>query len=87
VEIQRELPHHEMVFNLGVGELTVIALLLVIFLGPSTLPDLAQGLVRAVRGERDPEILEPRWAKSDWLLVGGVAILAVLVLTMASVRG
>jgi hypothetical protein len=76
-----------MVFNLGVGELTVIALLLVIFLGPSTLPDLAQGLARAVRGERDAEIFEPRWAKSDWLLVGAVAILAVLVLTMASVRG
>jgi sec-independent protein translocase protein TatB len=37
------------VFNLGMGEITVILLLALIFLGPSKLPELATGLGRIIR--------------------------------------
>jgi sec-independent protein translocase protein TatB len=37
------------VFNLGMGEITVILLLALIFLGPSKLPELASGLGRIIR--------------------------------------
>jgi sec-independent protein translocase protein TatB len=37
------------VFNLGMGEITVILLLALIFLGPSKLPDLAAGLGKLIR--------------------------------------
>jgi sec-independent protein translocase protein TatB len=37
------------VFNLGMGEITVILLLALIFLGPKKLPDLASGLGRLIR--------------------------------------
>ncbi|HEY2731782.1 MAG TPA: twin-arginine translocase TatA/TatE family subunit [Polyangia bacterium] len=36
-------------FNLGMGEITVILLLALIFLGPSKLPDLAAGLGKLIR--------------------------------------
>lgn len=36
-------------FNLGMGEITVILLLALIFLGPSKLPELATGLGRIIR--------------------------------------
>jgi Sec-independent protein translocase protein TatA len=36
-------------FNLGMGEITVILLLALIFLGPSKLPELATGLGRLIR--------------------------------------
>jgi sec-independent protein translocase protein TatB len=36
-------------FNLGMGEITVILLLALIFLGPKKLPDLATGLGRLIR--------------------------------------
>jgi sec-independent protein translocase protein TatB len=37
------------VFNLGMGEITVILLLALIFLGPSKLPDLAAGLGKLIK--------------------------------------
>ena len=37
------------VFNLGMGEITVILLLALIFIGPKKLPDLASGLGRIIR--------------------------------------
>jgi Sec-independent protein translocase protein TatA len=37
------------VFNLGMGEITVILLLALIFLGPAKLPDLATGLGKLIR--------------------------------------
>jgi TatA/E family protein of Tat protein translocase len=37
------------VFNLGMGEITVILLLALIFLGPSKLPDLASGLGKLIK--------------------------------------
>jgi sec-independent protein translocase protein TatB len=40
------------VFNLGMGEITVILLLALIFLGPSKLPDLAAGLGKLIREVR-----------------------------------
>ena len=36
-------------FNLGMGEITVILLLILLFVGPKKLPDLASGLGRAIR--------------------------------------
>jgi sec-independent protein translocase protein TatB len=40
------------VFNLGMGEITVILLLALIFLGPKKLPELASGLGRIIRDIR-----------------------------------
>jgi sec-independent protein translocase protein TatB len=40
------------VFNLGMGEITVILLLALIFLGPSKLPDLASSLGKLIREVR-----------------------------------
>jgi TatA/E family protein of Tat protein translocase len=40
------------VFNLGMGEITVILLLALIFLGPKKLPDLASGLGKIIRDIR-----------------------------------
>jgi Tat protein translocase TatB subunit len=37
------------VFNLGAGEITVILVLALIFLGPKKLPDLATGLGKLIR--------------------------------------
>jgi len=37
------------VFNLGMGEITVILLLALLFIGPSKLPDLATGLGKLIR--------------------------------------
>jgi sec-independent protein translocase protein TatB len=37
------------VFNLGIGEITVILLLALIFLGPSKLPEMASGLGRLIK--------------------------------------
>jgi TatA/E family protein of Tat protein translocase len=36
-------------FNLGMGEITVILLLILLFVGPKKLPDLAAGLGKAIR--------------------------------------
>jgi sec-independent protein translocase protein TatB len=36
-------------FNLGMGEITVILLLILIFVGPKKLPEMASGLGRAIR--------------------------------------
>jgi hypothetical protein len=86
------------VFNLGLGEVTVIALLLLIFLGPATLPDLAQAFRRDLNGRRGPRHADPRfadrrfaepgrWRLSDWLLVAAVTVLAGMALALADVRG
>jgi len=57
------------VFNLGVGEITVLVLLGLIFVGPKKLPDLASGLAALVRVRRMPAPDARRWSWSDWLLV------------------
>jgi hypothetical protein len=79
------------VFNLGVGEITVILLLGLIFFGPNTLSDLSAGFAR-VRGsnrrpvrERRPAPPEPL-SRSEWFLVGAVAVLASLSLALAGAR-
>ena len=36
-------------FNLGMGEITIILVLILLFVGPKKLPDLASGLGRAIR--------------------------------------
>src|SRR6185503_9545216 len=43
---------YRFVFNLGMGEITVILLLAIIFLGPKKLPDLASGLGKIIRDIR-----------------------------------
>src|SRR6185503_328521 len=40
---------YRFVFNLGMGEITVILLLALIFLGPGKLPDLAAGLGKIIK--------------------------------------
>ena len=55
-------------FNLGAGEITVLVLFVLIFLGPKKLPDLASGLASLVRARRTASDA-PRWSWSDWLLV------------------
>jgi Sec-independent protein translocase protein TatA len=73
------------VFNLGLGEVTVLVLLAIIFLGPARLPDLSRALVRTTRGRRRREAQDdaPPWTWSDWLLVGAVAVLAIAALALA----
>src|SRR6266498_1667278 len=39
-------------FNLGMGEITVILVLLLLFVGPSKLPELASGLGKLIRQVR-----------------------------------
>lgn len=55
-------------FNLGAGEISVLVLLGLIFLGPRKLPDLAAGLAALVRAKRTAPHA-PRWSWSDWLLL------------------
>ena len=63
-------------FNLGTGEIVVLILLGLILLGPSKLPNLAEGLShRTVR-------VEPRWSWSDWLLACAAVISAVMALAV-----
>jgi len=57
------------VFNLGAGEITVLVLLGLIFVGPKKLPELGSGLAALVRARRMPAPDAPRWSWSDWLLV------------------
>jgi hypothetical protein len=61
--------HNDVVFNLGAGEITVLVLLGLIFVGPKKLPDLASGLADLVRARRRPAGAARRWSWSDWLLV------------------
>jgi Sec-independent protein translocase protein TatA len=79
------------VFNLGFGELTVIALLVVIFFSSSKLPDLAQLLgarLQEARWKVRPPRPESRdeWSRADWLLVGAVLALGSLALAAALAR-
>jgi hypothetical protein len=69
--------HTDGVFNLGAGEVTVLCLLAVIFLGPSKLPDLGERLGEIVRTRG-----EPRWSWSDWLLVCAAALTFTVSLTV-----
>ena len=50
------------------GEITVLVLLGLIFLGPKKLPELGAGLADLVRARRTASDA-PRWSWSDWLLV------------------
>lgn len=57
-------------FNFGLGELTVLALLLIIFLGPRRLKPLSELIERA---GRDLEL--PKWTTVDWSLVALTVVL------------
>jgi len=74
-----------LVFNLGVGEVTVLALLALIFFGPSKLPDLAERLREArwrgggaLRGHP-----QKPWSLSEWLLFGAVLALGAIAVARA----
>jgi hypothetical protein len=67
------------VFNLGLGELTMLGLLALIFLGPKRLPDAIEGLREAIENRRGRLILAPRWSWSEWVLV----VAALLSVTVA----
>lgn len=56
--------HDPGVFNFGAGEIAVLCLLALIFLGPKKLPDLAP-VFRA----KTTAPAAPRWSWSEWLLV------------------
>lgn len=84
-------------FNLGVGELTVLLLLALIFVGPKRLPDLGAGLGEMLARRHTGRLREPaplllqrresrRWSVSDWLLVLTAVGLGVLVIWEASGR-
>jgi hypothetical protein len=74
------------VFNLGGGEIVVLALLGLIFLGPQTLPDLWQTM--RARLDRSLEAPPPRsWARLEWLPVGGILLLGTLALALVAARG
>jgi hypothetical protein len=65
-------------FNLGLGEITVLVLLAVIFLGPAKLPDLAKGLRKQMRrrGFVQPAHEVAPLSRLDWaLLITGFALL------------
>ena len=71
-------------FNLEPGEVTVLILLAVIFLGPSKLPDLAEVLRRASGAGSDQKTIRRRaWSRSDWFLVGATMILGSLMVALA----
>jgi hypothetical protein len=71
-------------FNLGLGELTVMALLLVIFLGPGKLPDLINTTKRRPRrrGFVQPVHEVRPLSGLDWALltIGFALVFAVLAL-------
>ena len=86
------LGHDPGVFNLGAGELVMLGLLLLIFLGPKKLPDLASSLGEDIRRSRERQQHAPRfhlllrrtsprrWTVSDWLVAisASVAVAAVI---------
>jgi hypothetical protein len=78
------------VSNVGFGEVTVLLVLAVIFLGRrlgdfgSTFARVRSGALRPGR-ERRRETPEP-WGRSEWFLVGTVLTLASLSLAIASAR-
>jgi hypothetical protein len=68
------------VFNLGMGEITVLLLLGLIFFGPSTLPELLARLREGRRpsdADRPSETRRP-WSRSDWQLLAAAVALAGL---------
>jgi hypothetical protein len=77
------------VFNLGGGEIVVLAVLGLIFLGPEKLPELWQTMrARFARFDRSVEAPPPwTWARHEWLLVGGILLLGTLALSLAAARG
>ena len=78
-------------FNLGPGEVTVLLLLALIFLGPQKLPDLAQLLgqrrqeVRWNARTPRPRAREP-WSRARWLLIGAALALGTFALAVALTR-
>jgi hypothetical protein len=68
------------VFNLGPGEVVVLSLLGILFLGPTSVPDLA-ARARASGSGRIPG----RWSWSDWLLVGAAVASAAIALRLSVV--
>jgi hypothetical protein len=62
--------------------------LVLIFLGPATLPDLAQGFGPALHTQREPRFGDGRsWRRSEWLLVIAVSALAATALALSCARG
>lgn len=74
------------VFGLGPGEIMLLVLLGVIFLGPSKLPDLAQRLRSRVQGDLGLTPA-PSWKPHEWLLVIGVLVLGILAIASVTARG
>jgi hypothetical protein len=79
------------VFNLGLGEVTVLLLLAVIFFGSGKLSDLGSSFARVRSNawrpgrERRRQAPEP-WGRSEWFLVGAVLTLASLSVALAGAR-
>lgn len=67
------------VFNLGPGEIVVLLLLALIFLGPLTLPELAAQL-----RPRTPAPIAPRWSWGDWSLVCAVLVAGAVVFQLSA---
>jgi hypothetical protein len=73
------------VFGISGGETLVLILLLLIFVGPGTLPDLAQAMrerfwtdePRATGGRRS-------WSRTEWLLVTAILALGSLGVALAA---
>ena len=71
------------------GEVTVLLLLGLIFLGPKTLPELGRGLREqawTLRGETRVAS-RPSWSRSDWVVVIVALLLGSLALALAIVGG
>jgi len=83
------------VFNLGVGEIVLLVLLGLIFLGPSKLPQLGGGLRDSMERFREQHegmqrmhprlrrIERPSWSFSDWMLILSAFALGAAVLANA----
>lgn len=75
-------------FNFGPGEIAILVLLGLLFLGPKRLPYIGEGLREQVRSFQHGAPLDPaqRWTRSDWVAVGGTLLVGsfALALTIAS---
>jgi hypothetical protein len=73
-------------FGFGSAETLVLVLLLVIFLGPRTLPDLAQAMRERFWPDQHGATNEKRrtWSRTEWLLAAAVLLLVSLVVALAA---
>jgi hypothetical protein len=71
------------VFNLGLGELTVIALLMLIWAGPARLPERREAFVdRRRRAPADRPRNDGGWTLTEWLLVAATTALAATLIAL-----